>query len=125
MRNSALKTSQGYELFLTDETIYQGQMACLTGNDSMKDARKALVVLAIEKTLLEVGRPAYDEVLGKLNEDYNCYLSDCYENPEYLSKVLKELYGQSHFAIIESIKKYLAESSTQEDITKFIIKISE
>ena len=91
----------------------------------MKEARKALVVLAIEKTLLEVGRPTYDEVLGKLNEDYQCYLSDCYENPEYLSRVLKELYGPSHRAIIVSIKKYLAETSTQEDIAKFIIKISE
>ena len=36
----------------------------------MIEARKALVVLAIEKTLLEVGRPTYDEVLAKLHEDY-------------------------------------------------------
>ncbi|MDH2907971.1 MAG: hypothetical protein PXX83_07760 [Candidatus Nitrosotalea sp.] len=91
----------------------------------MEGARKALVVLAIEKTLLEVGRATYDEVLDKLNEDYHCYLSDCYEHPEYLSLVLKKLYGQSRLAIIISIKKYLAEISMQEDITKFIIKISE
>ena len=91
----------------------------------MKDARKAFVVLAIEKALLEVGRPTYDEVLGKLNQDYHCYLPDCFENPEYLSRVLKELYGQSHLAIIESIKKDLAEMNTQEDINNFIMKISE
>ena len=91
----------------------------------MIEARKALVVMAIEKTLLEVGKPTYEEVLGKLKKDYHCYLSDCYENPEYLSRVLKELYGQSRLAIIASIRKYLAEMSTQEDITNFIIKISE
>lgn len=38
--------------------------------NAMIEARKALVVLAIEKTLLEVGRPTYDEVLAKLHEDY-------------------------------------------------------
>jgi len=91
----------------------------------MIEARKALVIMAIEKTLLEVGRPTYHEVLSKLKKDHNCYISDCYENPEYLSNVLKELYGPSRLAIISSIQKYLAELSTQEDIANFIIKISE
>lgn len=91
----------------------------------MIEARKALVIMAIEKALLEVGKPTYDEVLGKLKKNHHCYLSDCYEHPEYLSKCLKELYGQSHITIIESIKKYLAEMSTQEGIANFIMKISE
>ena len=91
----------------------------------MQEAKKALVVLAIEKTLLEVGRTTYDEVLGKLNENYDCYLSDCYDHPEYLSSVLKELYGQSSLAIIKSIQNYLAQASVQDDIAKFIMKISE
>ena len=91
----------------------------------MQEAKKALVVLAIEKTLLEVGRTTYDEVLGKLYENYGCYLSDCYDNPEYLSSVLKELYGQSSLAIVNSIKKYLAQASMQEGIAKFVMKISE
>jgi len=92
--------------------------------DSVIDARKALVVLAIEKALLEVGKPTYDEVLGKLVTDYNCYLSDCYEKPEYLSKVLKDLYGQGRLAIIQSIEKFLVEMNAYEDIKNFIIKIS-
>lgn len=91
----------------------------------MIDARKALVVLAMEKALLEVGKPTYDEVLGRLFKDYHCYLSDCYEKPEYLSRVLKDLYGQSRLAIIKSIEKFLAEMNEYEDVTNFIIKISE
>ena len=91
----------------------------------MNDAKKALVALAIEKALLDVGKPTYNEVVGKIYKDYHCYLPDCYESPEYLSRVLKELYGQSHLAIIESIKKYIGEMSTQEGIANFIMKISE
>lgn len=104
--------------------IYQA-LSDTFASDSMREARKALVFLAIEKALLEVGKPTYEEVLGKLAKDYHCYLSDCYENPEYLSRVLRELYGQSRTAIIKSIKKYLAEMSMQEDIANFILKISE
>lgn len=91
----------------------------------MQEAKKALVVLAIEKTLLEVGRTTYDEVLGKLYENHACYLADCYDHPEYLSSVLKELYGQSSLAMIKSVQKYLAQASIQDDIAKFIMKISE
>jgi hypothetical protein len=91
----------------------------------MIDARKALVVLAIEKALLEIGKPTYDEVLGKLAQDYNCYLSDCYEHPEYLSRVLKDLYGQCRMEIIKSIEQFLVEMKEYEDIQGFIIKIRE
>ena len=91
----------------------------------MINARKALVVLAIEKALLEIGKPTYDEVLGKLAQDYNCYLSDCYEHPEYLSRVLKDLYGQSRMAIIKSIEKFLVEMKEYKDIQNFIIKMRE
>ena len=91
----------------------------------MINARKALVVLAIEKALLEIGKPTYDEVLGKLAKDYNCYLSDCYEHPEYLSRVLKDLYGQCRMTIIKSIEQFLVEMKEYEDIQGFIIKIRE
>lgn len=91
----------------------------------MKDARRALVTLAIEDTLLKVGQITYYEVLDKLYENYDCYVSDCYDHPEYLLQVLKELYGSGSLAIIESIKQYLSEASTQEGIAKFIFQISE
>ncbi|HXU96190.1 MAG TPA: hypothetical protein VFP45_07120 [Candidatus Nitrosotalea sp.] len=91
----------------------------------MINARKALVVLAIEKALLEIGKPTYNEVLGKLAQDYNCYLSDCYEHPEYLSRVLKDLYGQCRMEIIKSIEQFLVEMKEYEDIQGFIIKIRE
>jgi hypothetical protein len=91
----------------------------------MINARIALVVLAIEKALLEIGKPTYDEVLGKLAQDYNCYLSDCYEHPEYLSRVLKDLYGQCRMEIIKSIEQFLVEMKEYEDIQGFIIKIRE
>ena len=71
----------------------------------MTDVRKALVMLAIEKALLELGTPTYDKVVERLEEKYHAYLSDCCENPSYLQDVLKELFGNSYSNIIQSITK--------------------
>ena len=88
------------------------------------DVYKALTVLAIEQTLLVIGEPTYDRVIEILNKEYKCYLSDCYEHPEYLSEILKKLYGYAHKEIIKSINKKLEEFSDKEHITRFIEVIS-
>jgi hypothetical protein len=86
---------------------------------------KALTILAIEKTLLDVGKPTYEKVVSTLNKEYNCYLSDCYEHPEYLIQVLRKLFGNSHSAIVESIKKQLEEYSFKKPVERFLTIISQ
>ena len=86
---------------------------------------KALVTLAIEKTLLNMGNPVLDEVAHRLLKNYKCYIPDCHEHPEYLKSVLKELYGNSYSTIVESIKKTLDEFITKKSIEHFLMVISE
>lgn len=83
-----------------------------------------MVALAIETVLLEIGKPTFQEVTGKLFRDYKCFLADCYEHPEYLKKILQDLYGKSSVTIIESIKKQLEGFETQQGIDAFIKTIS-
>ncbi len=85
---------------------------------------KALTALAIEKTLIDFGTPTYDKVIHKLRKEYNCNLTDCYEYPEYLSVILKELFGNSNVVIITSITKQLEEFSHKEKISRFLKVIS-
>ena len=92
---------------------------------SDEQIKKALVTLAIEKTLIEFGKPALEKVSDRLFEEYHCYIPDCYRKPEYLSKVLKDLFGNSHTVIVESIGKRLAEFASQEPIKNFLSKLSE
>ena len=87
--------------------------------------KKALVALAIEQTLLEFGPPALEKVSSKLFEYYHCYIPDCYTKPEYLNRVLKELFGNSHTVIVQSIRRRLDEMSSQDSIKNFLAKISE
>lgn len=88
-------------------------------------ARKALVSFVIERALLQIGKTALDQVSNTLYEEHRCYLGDCYEHPEYLSKALKDLFGKSHTVIVESIKKELIDFVEHRSIEKFLKVISE
>ncbi len=81
---------------------------------------KALVALAIEKTLLGIGKPVYDTVRNRLYKKYHCYTSDCFDKPEYLKAVLKELYGESYNEIVNSIQKELKEVTYNKKIGTFL-----
>lgn len=57
----------------------------------------------------------YHLVLAKLNSLYSCTILDCYEHPEYLRAVLKEVYKKDYNSIIKDMK---VESSNLVDIDK-------
>ena len=87
--------------------------------------RKALVSLAVEKVLLDIGQPIYEKIIRQLSKDYNCYLPECYEYPNYLNKVLKKTFGNAHITIVDAIKRELDEQITEKPIALFITAISE
>ena len=82
--------------------------------------KKALVAFAIEKALLNMGEPVFQKIAKTLKDDYNCYIPDCYDHPEYLKRILSDLYGNAHTTILDSIKTNLQEFSHQEQIQKFV-----
>ena len=81
---------------------------------------KALVTLAIEEILLGIGKGTYSKVVEQLGKTYNCYLPDCYEHPQYINAILKDLYGNSYYKIVESIGKKLEEFSYRVPAKKFL-----
>jgi len=87
-------------------------------------AKKALVSMSIEKALLDVGKETYDEVAHDLYKRYHSYFQDCYEHPEYLSEILKQLYGNAGKAVVDSIRKQLEEFSDHDQITRLLEVIS-
>ena len=81
---------------------------------------KALTTIIIGKALLEIGTPVYDKVASRLLEKYHCYIPDCFEKPEYLREVLKELYGASHKVITYAIEKQLSEFVYKKNTETFL-----
>ncbi len=76
-------------------------------------------------TLLEIGKETYNKVIHDLYKKHHCYLSDCREHPEYLRDILRELYSDTHDAVVEKIKEQLGEFSYQKSIEKFLEIISQ
>ena len=85
--------------------------------------RKALVWSILEKTLFDAG--IYYKVIEELKKKYRCQLDSCYEHPEYLNTILKDLYGNSYKCVIKSINNHLEEFSYHESITRFLKIISQ
>lgn len=96
---------------------------CVEATDD--EISKALVTLAVESTLIKMGKPVLDEVTKQLVTKYKCYIPDCYKHPEYLKNVLQGLYGPSHLVMVESIEKYLDEFKVRKSVMQFLEVIRE
>ena len=84
------------------------------------DDPKVLIITAIEKSLLEIGKPDLNKVKQRLMDDYNRTLADCYDEPEFLARILKDIYGKAHVTIVDSIKKNLESMMSLEPVKKFV-----
>lgn len=85
--------------------------------------KKALVGISIQKALRDIGEPVYRKVTKRLENQYNCYLPDCYDNPKYLNMVLRELSGDAYINIIMAIQDNLEAFSEDQSIQKFLLQI--
>jgi hypothetical protein len=81
---------------------------------------KALVALAIDKTLLSIGKPVLDKVTNELYKKYQCYLPDCYDHPEYLEDILKSVFGSSYHTIVHAITVELQDHMSDKGIEVLI-----
>lgn len=107
-----------------DEIIKTVNQLCATSLDSEELMKKTMVTLALKNTLLELGVQEYDKVMSLLQKDYNSTLEDCYENPEYLRQILKDLFGDSYEDILSSLNENMKEISSQKEIKDFLQVLS-
>ncbi|MFZ8908081.1 MAG: AAA family ATPase [Nitrosopumilaceae archaeon] len=110
-------TSDDYEI---QEEVRKIIKSVDWGTIQTSDDPKILIIAAIEKSLLEIGKPDLNKVKQRLMEDYNRTLSDCYEEPEFLNRILKDIYGKAHVTIVDSIKKNLESMSNTKEVKEFL-----
>ena len=81
---------------------------------------RALIAFSIEKVLLDVGKPMLDKVATRLYKEYQCYIPDCYEHPDYLNNVLRSVFGNSYLTISEAIKFELIDHLEDKTVLKLV-----
>ncbi|MDX1596959.1 MAG: hypothetical protein R3327_08495, partial [Nitrosopumilaceae archaeon] len=82
--------------------------------------QKSLIVNAIEKALLSIGKPDLLKAKERLLQDYKRTFADCYEEPEFLNRILKDIYGNSYTTIVDSIKKNLQDITPTKEVNNFL-----
>ena len=93
--------------------------------DNNYGMEKVLVGLAIEHTLLQIGKSAFDKAEDQFQKKYQHSLIDCYDYPQYLNEILRDVFGKSHSDVIKSIEEFLEEFKHDHPIEVFIEKIKQ
>jgi len=84
------------------------------------EQHKIALISILETVLMSRGNTKYNLLVCKLNSLYDCSIRDCYEKPEYLKTVLKDVYKEDYNSIIEEIKLQLDELVMEKDIADFL-----
>jgi len=107
-----------------NEIIKKVNQLCAPSLDSENQMKKTMIMLALKNTLLELGIEEYDKVTDLLQNEHNCTLEDCYENPEYLKNVLKKLFGDSYRDILNSLSENMKSILSQQSVKEFLEVLS-
>ena len=107
-----------------NEILKKVNQLCAPSLDSENQMKKTMVTLALKNTLLELGIQEYDKIASLLQKDYNCTLEDCYENPEYLRNILKDLFGDSYPDILNSLSENMKDILSKQSVKDFLQVLS-
>ena len=80
---------------------------------------KAALISYVELVLMRRGDVNYHRVLAKLGSLYDCKIMDCYDHPEYLKTVLKDVYREDYPSVVSQIRSYLGELENDPVIIDF------
>jgi hypothetical protein len=72
--------------------------------DSIRDQNKLAFMTCVEIVLMRRGNHNYNLVIARLGSLYDCTIMDCYEHPEYLRTVLKEVYKEDYHSVLDEMK---------------------
>ncbi|MGB9125446.1 MAG: hypothetical protein WCC55_07870 [Nitrosotalea sp.] len=83
------------------------------------------LISCIETVLMRRGNTNYILVLSKLDSCYNYKIRDCYDHPEYLKIILKEVYKENYYSIINEIRLELSDLAVEEiaDFINIMLKL--
>lgn len=86
---------------------------------------KALVAISIEVVLMRTSGPQYFLALSRLERDYECKIADCFDHPEYLKNVLRDVYEDSYDRILDDLEAEMGEIISEKEIRDFLNALRE
>lgn len=84
--------------------------------DSTDEENKNTLMACVELVLMKRDNTRYNLVQAKLNSQYDSWIYQCVDHPEYLRDIMKEVYKDDYFSIIDEISH---ETDRITDFDKF------
>lgn len=81
---------------------------------------KSMVALSVEVVLMRKGGAQYQQALARLEADYGAKIFDCFEHPQYLKAVLRQIYAKEYPTILESLEAELGEIASERGVVEFL-----
>lgn len=94
------------------------QISNVANHTNMK---RDLITVAVEYALLQMGPPELEKVETRLQNDYNCKIGDCLEHPEYLKRILCDLFGNCYQDILDSIEQVIKDANIDNQVDEFVM----
>ena len=107
-----------------DDILRKTHKLCTPSGDSLDEMKRTMVTLAIKNTFLELGLEEFDKIVMMLQKDYDSSLEDCYDNPEFLKQVLKDLLGDAYKDVLNSLKENIKNISSHKSTENFLDALS-
>ena len=79
----------------------------------------------IYMALLDLGMYDFEKIRKRVYDYYGCTIADCYNHPQYLKRVLVELYGSKANEIVKSIENYFGKEVEKGSVDDFLQALSE
>jgi len=71
------------------------------------ESHKMALISTLEVVLMNMGNVKYLSTIAKLKTLYDIDIRECYDHPDYLKTVLKEVYTKDYEHIISEVKSRL------------------
>lgn len=83
------------------------------------EQHKIAVISCLEIVLMGLGNTKYNLFTVKLDSYYGIAIRECFEHPEQLKSVLKEVYLENYEYILNEMKAQLDELANEKDVADF------
>jgi hypothetical protein len=112
------------EQYFINISNYSSNYRSPDNQPNIRMIKKVLVSLAIENSLLTIGKGTHATIINHLRTMCNnSSLLDCFEHPDYLNTVLKTSGDDIYRSNISLIKAKLKELANDEEISEFLRQI--
>lgn len=91
--------------------------------DSQERENKIAFMTCVEVVLMRRGNANYNLVLAKLQSYHNFWIFECIDHPEHLRDILKEVYLNEYYSVVDEIRMESERLDDMNEIKEDFLKV--